>query len=391
MLDGRGGGRCAIDDTTAAIDAAVADGVDVINYSIGSDSLHVIGPDEVAFLGASDAGVFVANSAGNAGPGAETVGSPASVPWLTSVAAATNSRAFRATATITDAPGADLALTAARRSPRCRPRRSSTPRTPRWRPPRPRTPSSARRARSTRPRWSGRSCCASAASATGSRRARSSRKPAAWACSSTTRSNPQDLSAYPYWIPTVALTHADGLLREGGDRRRRQRGEGLDQRGPAAATAPAVLAAFSSRGPQTAVPDLAKPDLTAPGVDILAAAADQTTDASGIKPGRLFQVISGTSMSSPHVAGAGALLTQLHPTFSTAELKSSLMTSADPAVQREDGATQADRSTQAPARSTRTPPATPASCSTRAPTTTSSTSRRSASWRATVSRSSRPT
>ena len=63
---------------------------------------------------------------------------------------------------------------------------------------------------------------------------------------------------------------------------------------------------------------------------------------AALKPGRLFQVISGTSMSSPHVAGAGALLTQLHPTFSSAALKSSLMTSADADVKREDGTTQAD-------------------------------------------------
>ena len=91
---------CANSDIVAAIDQAVADGVDVINYSIGSDSSALIGPTEVAFLGASDAGVFVANSAGNAGPGESTVGSPASVPWLTTVAAASLARTFEATATI---------------------------------------------------------------------------------------------------------------------------------------------------------------------------------------------------------------------------------------------------------------------------------------------------
>ena len=61
-------------DTVAAIDTAVADGVDVINFSIGSDTSTVIDPDALAFLGASDAGVFVATSAGNAGPGESTVG-----------------------------------------------------------------------------------------------------------------------------------------------------------------------------------------------------------------------------------------------------------------------------------------------------------------------------
>ena len=54
----------------AAIDAAVADGVDVINYSVGTDAAGRLGPVERAFLGAADAGVFVANAAGNNGPNA---------------------------------------------------------------------------------------------------------------------------------------------------------------------------------------------------------------------------------------------------------------------------------------------------------------------------------
>ena len=66
-------------DLAAAIDQAVADGVDVINYSIGSAS-YAIGADDIAFLFAANAGVFVATSNGNSGPGAATIGSPASVP-----------------------------------------------------------------------------------------------------------------------------------------------------------------------------------------------------------------------------------------------------------------------------------------------------------------------
>jgi hypothetical protein len=91
---------CSNADTVKAVDDAVADGVDVINYSVGSDTSTLISADAVAFLGASDAGVFVANSAGNAGPGASTVGSPASVPWLTTVGADTLARQFSSTVTI---------------------------------------------------------------------------------------------------------------------------------------------------------------------------------------------------------------------------------------------------------------------------------------------------
>src|SRR4051794_26738732 len=91
---------CANSDSVKAIDDAVADGVDVINYSVGSPTSTVFTADAQAFLGASDAGVFVANSAGNDGPGASTVGTPAGAPWLTTVAADSLARAFTSTVTI---------------------------------------------------------------------------------------------------------------------------------------------------------------------------------------------------------------------------------------------------------------------------------------------------
>jgi hypothetical protein len=92
---------CAVSDIVKAIDQAVADGVDVINMSLGSDTSTIFGPEELSLLKAADAGVFVANSAGNAGPNPGTVGSPSSVPWTTSVAASTLHRAFTSTVTIT--------------------------------------------------------------------------------------------------------------------------------------------------------------------------------------------------------------------------------------------------------------------------------------------------
>src|SRR5829696_4256579 len=86
---------CFSSDSVAAINQAVLDGVDVINYSIGgtseSDALDSVAQ---AFRAASNAGVFVANSAGNSGPGASTLDHPA--PWVTTVAAATHRRAFQA-------------------------------------------------------------------------------------------------------------------------------------------------------------------------------------------------------------------------------------------------------------------------------------------------------
>jgi hypothetical protein len=111
--------------------------------------------------------------------------------------------------------------------------------------------------------------------------------------------------------------------------------------GPTAA-AGSVMASFSSRGPTEVIPDLIKPDVTAPGVQILAAHSPAAGPSSGA-PGQSFQVISGTSMSSPHVAGIAALLREAHPSWSPARIKSAIVTSADPGpVKKEDGRASAD-------------------------------------------------
>ncbi|MGK5676715.1 S8 family serine peptidase [Micromonospora sp. URMC 106] len=82
------------------------------------------------------------------------------------------------------------------------------------------------------------------------------------------------------------------------------------------------LAEFSSRGPRAG--DAAvKPDITAPGVDITAAR-------SGGGASQPYVAMSGTSMATPHVAGAAAILAQRHPAWPPARLKAALMGSARP-------------------------------------------------------------
>ena len=93
-----GDGGCNNSDSVAAIDKAVSDGVDVINFSISGTTTNYLDAVEVAFLFAAEAGVFVATSAGNSGPGNFTVAHPS--PWLSSVAAGTHSRRGQATITL---------------------------------------------------------------------------------------------------------------------------------------------------------------------------------------------------------------------------------------------------------------------------------------------------
>ncbi|GAA3934881.1 S8 family serine peptidase [Actinoplanes auranticolor] len=88
------------------------------------------------------------------------------------------------------------------------------------------------------------------------------------------------------------------------------------------------LADFSSRGPRVG-DDAIKPDITGPGVDIVAARA--ANGQIGTPAGDGYVSLSGTSMSSPHVAGAAAIVTQQHPGWSPNHRKTLLMGAAKPA------------------------------------------------------------
>jgi subtilisin family serine protease len=333
---------CSASDTVAAIDAAVSDGVNVINYSVGTPHPAVFGPVERAFLFAVDAGVFVAAAAGNEGPKPDTVGSPASVPWVTAVAASTLGRTFEGTVTVTpkkggtgsaikakgasltgplpkkplvDAAAVPAAGIAADKSELCLPGSLD--------------PAAVKGKvvlckRGQNPRVEKGKVVLDAGGV------------GMVLYDATLEDQPvADL----HWLPAVHVSLSDGqaikALLAGGVAAVVQLGGGKP--GPRTGD---VIAPFSSRGPQLAVPDIVKPDLTAPGVDILA--ANTPTPAETQRPGETFQVISGTSMASPHVAGAGALLTQLAPTWSPAEMKSALMTSANSMVKKEDEKTPAD-------------------------------------------------
>ncbi|XP_020263237.1 subtilisin-like protease SBT1.4 [Asparagus officinalis] len=86
-----------------------------------------------------------------------------------------------------------------------------------------------------------------------------------------------------------------------------------------------VIAFFSSRGPNQQSPGILKPDVTAPGLNILAA-WNTPVETQTKAP---FNIISGTSMATPHVSGIAALIKSLHPDWSPAVIRSAIITSSD--------------------------------------------------------------
>jgi hypothetical protein len=157
----------------------------------------------------------------------------------------------------------------------------------------------------------------------------------------------QTLPSDNHFLPTVHVSNADGLaikayIAEQASVRPRVDATAELNEGVAVPRIPdSFMAYFSSRGPvgSPGSADIIKPDITAPGVQILAA----NSPAPGFDAaGELFQAIQGTSMSSPHGAGLLALLKQAHPDWTPAMAKSAMMTTARQDVTKENQTTPAD-------------------------------------------------
>jgi subtilisin family serine protease len=324
-------GGCASTDLVAAIDTAVADGVDVINYSIGDGDPDFLDVDDVAFLFARQAGVFVSASAGNSGPGASTVDHGG--PWLTTVGASTQNRSFTGTVTlgngqsfkgVTLTPG--LASTpivdgAAAGSVGCL----------------------TENGRSLNPSLVTGKIVVCEGSFSRAARGLAVKQAGGVGMVLYTASENDTLMSDSHHVPALHVRRSIGLaikayIAAAGASATASLSGGSKEFGGGN-----VMAAFSSRGPllpsDRSTGDLLKPDITAPGVQVLA--GNSPTAFVGA-PGQLFQAIGGTSMSSPHIAGIGALLKDLHPDWTPAEMQSAIMTSARQDVRKEDGVTPAD-------------------------------------------------
>ncbi|SDU87232.1 S8 family serine peptidase [Jiangella alkaliphila] len=316
--------------TLASINQAIIDGVDVINYSIGSPSASPdpwSDTDSVAFLNARATGIYVATSAGNEGPGAATTGSPGDVPWVTAVGAAQHNRQWQAemqnltadggatlpairgqgfsgasdgTLPLVDAGDLDNPLCLANGFP------AGTD-------------------------FTGQIVVCDRG---GNGRVEKGQVVgdlgAAGFILANDAASGTSLNADAHVIPAVHISFDDGVALKAwmasvtGERGSLSGGLEVisDDLGD-------IMASFSSRGPNRAV-ELISPAVTAPGVDVLAA--------NGLGNEVSWGFISGTSMASPHVAGSYTLLKALHgDDWTPAEAQSALMTTSITDVTDNDG------------------------------------------------------
>jgi len=330
---------CATSDSMAAIDQAVADGVGVINFSIGGPSTGFTGPDDIAFLFAADAGVFVSVSAGNTGPGAQTIGAPSGAPWVTSVGAAEDNENF-GTGLQVSAPAGIAATYEGLEGASPVTLADSGTITGSVVPADPLngcTPLTNGAAVNGHIALIIRGVCNfdvkyNNAAAAGARAIVVYNDGA-----TPTRIDPITMSAPGTTIPGLMIGFADGTLIN-------TTAGGATVTGTVSPDiqVPRVnrITGFSSRGPNGGAPDIIKPDVAAPGVGIIAGETLFPNVNNG--GGQFVQFLSGTSMSSPHVAGALALLKQAHPDWSPAMARSALMTTARQNLRESFGDAKAD-------------------------------------------------
>ena len=327
---------CQLSAILKAIDQAISDGVDVVNHSIGGAASDPWASSSTAFgfLNLRSAGVFVVTSNGNSGPGDETTGSPANAPWITSVGAATHDRFFASilqnlsggdTAPPDDLYGSSLtdgigirkivhakdygnALCGTGEPELQRDCASNT------------GVNSNPFAPGT---FNGEIVvCDRGTYGRVEKGKNLLRAGAGGYVLANTVDSPQTVVADEHCLPATHISRQDG------DKLRAWLDSGSGHRGSISGgsllhieEAGDVLASFSSRGPNGPyAANVMKPDLIAPGVDILGA--------SGTGSG--YSYANGTSFSSPHVAGAAALIKSVHPDWTPPMIASALVLTATP-------------------------------------------------------------
>lgn len=335
---------CNTSDLANAIDAAVADGVDVINYSVGSSKTEVVAPDDIALMAATKAGIFSVVAAGNEGPDLGTIGSPASGPWVMTAAASTRDGRSQSEALEILTPSTIAGLYVAIEANFTPSLQSAGPieeilvlvddDTD--------TTSDACEALVNGSEVSGRIAFIQRGNCDFDVKIANAEEAGAVAAivyniagdPIVMNGDDSDID-----IPAVMIGQADGnLILAELDRLPDvtvllDKDLFIDERDTGN-----TMAGFSGRGPGAA-PNILKPDATAPGVNIL---AGFTPVAANATRGENFAYLSGTSMSTPHIAGVAALLLEANPDWSPSALKSALMTTTRRNVTQQDGETPAN-------------------------------------------------
>lgn len=329
---------CNSTASVAAVEQAIIDGTDVLNYSISGPDNPWNNSVDLAFLSAAEAGIYVAASAGNDGPGAGTVAKTA--PWNAAVAATNSPRLIAHDVSVTGPTPVPEDVVGLAGVPGSGPGVTS--------------PIEAEiREASVVDEGNGGGCQAFPDGVFDGALALIERG----GCDFSVKvGNAEDAGAIAVImvnqfpgppvvmgglestdIPAVMVANGEGVgLREfvvghPGATLRLDSGSVLTMT-PEWST---MVADFSSRGPSDF--DLLAPTFAAPGRNILAA-----TMASG-EDGATYEFMQGTSMSSPHGAGAGALLRGLHADWSPMEIRSALASTANPeGMVKDDGLTPAD-------------------------------------------------
>lgn len=335
---------CYTADTLKAIDDAVKDGVDVINYSVSGTKTNFLDAVEIAYLNATAAGVFVSASAGNSGPGNEVAHIS---PWITTVANSTQDRAAVAELALGNGSVYSGASVFAGTVPSAPMVLSST------------IPGPGQSVSDANLCFLGSLdpaaavgkivVCDRGTNARVDKSAEAKRVGGVGMVLINTSSG-QSLNADFHSLPTVHLASASRTaVRDYVTNTPGAAGSIRPPAVPPVVVAP-VMNSSSSRGPNKANANILKPDITGPGTDILAGYIATLTQpqhddlvAGTFTPPPNANSLTGTSMSSPHAAGAAALLRQLYPTWSPGAIKSAMMTSATQTVKLADGSPDPDR------------------------------------------------
>lgn len=305
-------------DIAAAVDSAVADGTDVLNLSLGGTPTNG-DPLVAAVNNAVDAGVNVAIAAGNAGPGTGTIESPGIAEKVITVGASTNPHFVGITVTTASLGTFGAALGAFNNFGKV----SGVTYT---------TTSPTNGCSSITNNVAGEIALIARGACTFSTKIRNAQNAGATGVLvyNNVAGDPtamgSDGSPNQPIIPAVMISKNNGLALASTttgtvsiDGTVRQE---FFTDGPSAD----ILAGFSSRGPafigSKLLPEI-KPDVVAPGVNVYSSIL-MTSCASP----PCFAFFQGTSMATPHVAGAAALLKQLHPNWSPEQIKSALVNSA---------------------------------------------------------------